>query len=183
MPSDAIRRQWSWSTLAQVMVLSHHMIKSWLIICVKDTYQCKILLVWMMDWRLINAKPSPNATVGYIHFPVINILSYPSGLGYLDYYDYWWFNFWCSVLFLYDYFCILWNIHLTHARCCSCRHSLSCVVFMPSSGVGLVVCPHQSVRCGGSYLRPISQAMLKISIIDTCLKITDLSIQRHPRCQ
>ena len=24
---------------------------------VKDTYQCKILLVWMMAWRLINAKP------------------------------------------------------------------------------------------------------------------------------
>ena len=41
--------------------------------------------------------------------------------------------------FLYDYFCILWNIHLTHARSCSCRHSLSWVVFMPSSGVGLVV--------------------------------------------
>ena len=31
--------------------------------------------------------------------------------------------------FLYDYFCILWNIHLTHARSCSCRHSLSWVVF------------------------------------------------------
>ena len=30
---------------------------------VKDTYQCKILLVWMMAWHLINAKPSPNATV------------------------------------------------------------------------------------------------------------------------
>ena len=43
------------------------------------------------------------------------------------------------MLFLYDYFCILWNIHLTHARNCSCRHSLSWVVFMPSSGVGLVV--------------------------------------------
>ena len=43
------------------------------------------------------------------------------------------------MLFLYDYFCILWNIHLTHARSCSCRHSLSWVVFMPSSGVGLVV--------------------------------------------
>ena len=41
--------------------------------------------------------------------------------------------------FLYDYFCILWNIHLTHARSCSCHHSLSWVVFMPSSGVGLVV--------------------------------------------
>ena len=40
--------------------------------------------------------------------------------------------------FLYDYFCILLNIHLTHARSCSCRHTLSCVVFMPSSGVGLV---------------------------------------------
>ena len=33
------------------------------------------------------------------------------------------------MLFLYDYFCILWNIHLTHARSCSCRHSLSWVVF------------------------------------------------------
>ena len=43
------------------------------------------------------------------------------------------------MLFLYDYFCILLNIHLTHARSCSCRHSLSWVVFMPSSGVGLVV--------------------------------------------
>ena len=31
--------------------------------------------------------------------------------------------------FLYDYFCILWNIHLTHARSCSCHHSLSWVVF------------------------------------------------------
>ena len=41
------------------------------------------------------------------------------------------------MLFLYDYFCILWNIHLTHARSCSCRHSLSLVFFMPSSGVGL----------------------------------------------
>ena len=40
--------------------------------------------------------------------------------------------------FLYDYFCILWNIHLTHARSCSCRHTLSWVVFMPSSRVGLV---------------------------------------------
>ena len=43
------------------------------------------------------------------------------------------------MLFLYDYFCILLNIHLTHARSCSCRHSLSWVVFMPSSGIGLVV--------------------------------------------
>ena len=34
-----------------------------------------------------------------------------------------------AVLFLYDYFCILWNIHLTHARSCSCRHTLSWVVF------------------------------------------------------
>ena len=42
------------------------------------------------------------------------------------------------MLFLYDYFCILWNIHLTHARSCSCRHTLSLVCFMPSSGVGLV---------------------------------------------
>ena len=33
------------------------------------------------------------------------------------------------MLFLYDYFCILWNIHLTHARSCSCRHSLSWVFF------------------------------------------------------
>ena len=41
------------------------------------------------------------------------------------------------MLFLYDYFCILWNIHLTHARSCSCRHTLSLVFFMPSSGVGL----------------------------------------------
>ena len=31
--------------------------------------------------------------------------------------------------FLYDYFYILWNIHVTHARSCSCRHSLSWVVF------------------------------------------------------
>ena len=41
------------------------------------------------------------------------------------------------------YFCTtisvyLWNIHLTHARSCSCRHTLSLVCFMPSSGVGLV---------------------------------------------
>ena len=35
---------------------------------VKDAYQCKILLVWMMAWRLINVKPSPNATVWYIYF-------------------------------------------------------------------------------------------------------------------
>ena len=47
--------------------------------------------------------------------------------------------------FLYDYFCILWNIHLTHVRSCSCRHSLSWVVFMPSSGVGLVV--SVPIRC------------------------------------
>ena len=33
------------------------------------------------------------------------------------------------MLFLYDYFSILWNIHLTYARSCSCRHSLSWVVF------------------------------------------------------
>ena len=45
--------------------------------------------------------------------------------------------------FLYDCFCILWNIHLTHARSCSCRHTLSWVgfFFMPSSGVGLVSVP------------------------------------------
>ena len=55
---------------------------------VMDTYQCKILLVWMMAWRLIDTKPSPNATVWYIHFPVINKLSYPSGLGHLDYYEF-----------------------------------------------------------------------------------------------
>ena len=35
--------------------------------CVKDTYQCIILLVWMIAWRLINAKPSSNASVIYIY--------------------------------------------------------------------------------------------------------------------
>ena len=83
-----------------------------------------------MAWCLINAKPSPKATVWYIHFPVINIYSHiPVDQVIWTITNYWWFNFWCSVLFLYDYFCILWNIHLTHARSCSCCQSLSWVVF------------------------------------------------------
>ena len=39
------------------------------------------------------------------------------------------------------------NIHLTHARSCSCRHSLSWVFFMPSSGVGLVSVPISDCFC------------------------------------
>ena len=47
------------------------------------------------------------------------------------------------MLFLYDYFCILWNIHLTHARSCSCRHSLSWVVFYAVVRSWACICPHQ----------------------------------------
>ena len=55
------------------------------------------------------------------------------------------------MLFLYDYFCILWNIHLTHARSCSCRHSLSWVVFLcRRPELGLSICPHHWCRNPGN---------------------------------
>ena len=48
------------------------------------------------------------------------------------------------MLFLYDYFCILWNIHLTHARSCSCRHTLSLVCFYTVvRSWASCICPHQ----------------------------------------
>ena len=54
---------------------------------VKDTYQCK-KLVWIMAWRLINTKPSPNAAVRYIHFSGYKYTLCPSGPNYLDYYEF-----------------------------------------------------------------------------------------------
>ena len=51
------------------------------------------------------------------------------------------------MLFLYDYFCILWNIHITHARSCSCGHSLSWVIFLcRRRELGLCICPHHWCR-------------------------------------
>ena len=55
---------------------------------VKDTYQCKILLVWMMAWRLINIKPALSAAVGYIHFSGYKYTLCPSGPNCLDYYKF-----------------------------------------------------------------------------------------------
>ena len=52
--------------------------------------------------------------------------------------------------FLYDYFCILWNIHLTHARSCSCRHSLSWVVFYAVVRSWACICPHHWCRNPGN---------------------------------
>ena len=54
------------------------------------------------------------------------------------------------MLFLYDYFCILWNIHLTHARSCSCRHTLSLVCFYTVvRSWASCICPHHWCRNPG----------------------------------
>ena len=105
------------------------------------------LLVWMMAWRLINAKPSHNATVRYIYFPVINMLSYPSGLGFLDYYEFLiiWFLVQC-VIFCSTIFVFCLNIHLTHARSCFCGHTLSWLFLCRHPDLGLRLCPHQWCR-------------------------------------
>ena len=91
---------------------------------------------WPGAWSMPSHHPTQVCDI-YIFHKYTLISQWTRLFGLLRIFDN--FNFWCSVLFLYDYSCILLNIHLTHARSCSCRHTLSWVCFMPSSRVGLIV--------------------------------------------
>ena len=92
---------------------------------VKDTYQRKISSVWVMAWRLINANPSLNAAVIYIHFSSWKYPLYLSEPGYLDYCEFV-INLISDAKYYFVWLVLcLWNIHLTHVHSYSRCHSLS----------------------------------------------------------
>ena len=110
---------------------------------VNDTYQSKIVLVCMMSWRLINTKPSPNATVIYTFsgYKYTLISEWTRLFGLLRILD----NLICGAV---CYFCttvsVFCEIYTLRMRVVAHAAILWVVSFLcRRPELGLCICPHQ----------------------------------------
>ena len=129
-----------------------------------------------MAWYLFNTKPSPNVAVKYINFPVINTYSIWVIQGIWNIINSS-FDFWCSVLFLHDYFCIC-EVHSL------CMHNVAHAT--------IVIPPHNEVVGGYTGFTPSVRPSVRLSVLTWALMwITSMgnhgaaggiSERRHSSC-